>query len=100
MELLIASHADVHRECGQMTSGRLVPLRFAARAQNEYGLETLQRQEVDEVGEVWLLEVDGWNEVSEGDMKDGNGNLQTSRLCRMDCAPLALERQVFALFSE
>lgn len=43
MELLIASHADVHRECGQMTSGRLVPLRFAARAQNEYGLETLQR---------------------------------------------------------
>lgn len=43
MELLITSRADVHRECGQMFSGRLVPLRFAARAQNEYGLETLQR---------------------------------------------------------
>ena len=38
MELLITSRADVHRECGQMFSGRLVPLRFAARAQNEYGL--------------------------------------------------------------
>eukprot|EP00434_Breviolum_minutum_P009067 symbB.v1.2.007983.t1/scaffold496.1/size195705/7 len=43
MELLITSRADVHRECGQMHTGRLVPLRFAARAQNEYGLETLQR---------------------------------------------------------
>ena len=43
MELLISYKADVHRECGQMTSGRLVPLRFAARAQNEYGLQTLQR---------------------------------------------------------
>lgn len=40
MELLITSRADVHRECGQMHTGRLVPLRFAARAQNEYGLAT------------------------------------------------------------
>lgn len=42
MELLISSRADVHRECGQMFAGRLVPLRFAARAQNEYGLATQQ----------------------------------------------------------
>ena len=33
MELLIQARADVHRECGPMISGRLVPLRFAARAQ-------------------------------------------------------------------
>ncbi|OLQ05434.1 hypothetical protein AK812_SmicGene11380 [Symbiodinium microadriaticum] len=43
MELLILAKADVHRECGQMFTGRLLPLRFAARAQNEYGLEALQK---------------------------------------------------------
>ncbi|CAE6956906.1 ankrd54 [Symbiodinium natans] len=43
MELLILAKADVHRECGQMFTGRLLPLRFAARTQNEYGLEALQK---------------------------------------------------------
>ncbi|CAJ1411445.1 unnamed protein product [Effrenium voratum] len=43
MELLIQARADVHRECGPMISGRLVPLRFAARAQNAFGLKVLQK---------------------------------------------------------
>eukprot|EP00931_Biecheleriopsis_adriatica_P021349 TRINITY_DN13977_c0_g1_i3.p1 TRINITY_DN13977_c0_g1~~TRINITY_DN13977_c0_g1_i3.p1 ORF type:complete len:1116 (+),score=214.37 TRINITY_DN13977_c0_g1_i3:394-3348(+) len=43
MEVLIMAGADVHRECGQMPTGQLVPLRFAARVQNLSGLAMLHR---------------------------------------------------------
>lgn len=43
MDVLIMAGADVHRECGQMPTGRLVPLRFAARLQNHDCLEALHR---------------------------------------------------------
>lgn len=48
---LVAYKADVHRECGLMPFGKLVPLRFAARLQNDQGLEALL-QYVD-VGDVF-----------------------------------------------
>lgn len=44
INLLKSAGADVHRECGQMPTGRLVPLRFAAQKQNQEVLKALQNQ--------------------------------------------------------
>eukprot|EP00931_Biecheleriopsis_adriatica_P087190 TRINITY_DN61693_c0_g1_i1.p1 TRINITY_DN61693_c0_g1~~TRINITY_DN61693_c0_g1_i1.p1 ORF type:complete len:1040 (+),score=209.01 TRINITY_DN61693_c0_g1_i1:29-3148(+) len=43
IRVLVEAGADVHRECGQMPTGRLVPLRFAARLQNQQCLQALRR---------------------------------------------------------
>lgn len=51
INLLKSAGADVHRECGQMPTGRLVPLRFAAQKQNQEVLKALQNQ-ID-VGDIF-----------------------------------------------
>mmetsp|Transcript_37922 Transcript_37922/g.109379 ORF Transcript_37922/g.109379 Transcript_37922/m.109379 type:complete len:1156 (+) Transcript_37922:69-3536(+) len=43
IDTLVNARADVHRESGQMSFGKLLPLRFAARLQNRLGLEAILR---------------------------------------------------------
>jgi len=44
INILTSAGADVHRECGPMATGRLVPLRFAAQKQNQEVLKALQEK--------------------------------------------------------
>lgn len=51
IDALVATKADVHRECGMMPFGKLAPLRFASRLQNAEGLAALLRH--CDVGDVF-----------------------------------------------